>query len=325
MAKGQTNDSTEKEDLHPRNRHRSRYDFKELSNSCPELKKFVFINQYKNETIDFSDPAAVKILNKALLKQFYGISNWDLPANYLCPPIPGRADYIHYIADLLGSCNNGLIPRGKTITCLDIGVGANCVYPIIGNYEYGWSFVGSDIDDIAISSAKKIVDQNENLSGIELRKQNTESKIFAGIIKTNELFDITICNPPFHSSLAEAREGTMRKLKNLNSGKKMKPVLNFGGQHAELWCKGGELEFVSKMINESAQIPKTCFWFSTLVSKSENLSGIYYELGVVKAAEIKTIEMKQGNKISRIVAWTFLNDTQQKEWQMKRWNKNRPK
>jgi len=112
----------------------------------------------------------------------------------------------------------------------------------------------------------------------------------------------------------------MRKLKNLNPGKKIKPVLNFGGQHAELWCKGGELEFVSNMIKESAQIPNTCFWFSSLVSKSENLPEIYYELAVAKAVEVKTIEMKQGNKISRIVAWTFLNDTQQKEWRIKRWS-----
>ncbi len=320
MAKAQTTDSTEKEDLHPRNRHRSRYDFKQLISSCPELSNFVFTNKYNNETIDFADPAAVKTLNKALLKQFYGISNWDIPANYLCPPIPGRADYIHYIADLLGSSNNGIIPKGKSIICLDIGVGTNCVYPIIGNYEYGWSFIGSDIDAFAISSAKKIVEQNENLKAIEFRKQNTSGKIFDGIINPNEVVDLTICNPPFHSSWAEVHESTVRKLKNLNPGKKVKPVLNFGGQHAELWCKGGELEFVSNMIRESAQIPTTCFWFSSLVSKSANLHSIYYELSVAKAVEVKTIEMKQGNKISRIVAWTFLNDTQQKEWRIKRWS-----
>lgn len=320
MAKEQSTALTEKENLHPRNRHRLRYDFKQLIGCCPELSKFVFTNKYTNETIDFSDPVAVKTLNKALLKQYYGVSNWDIPANYLCPPIPGRADYIHYIADLLSTSNNGAIPKGKSITCLDIGIGANCVYPIIGNYEYGWSFVGSDIDDVAINAAKKIVEQNENLKAIELRKQTTPDKIFAGIIKPNEVFDVSICNPPFHSSWLEVHESTVRKLKNLNPGKKVTPVMNFGGQHAELWCKGGELEFVSNIIKESTQIPSTCFWFSSLISKSENLPGIYYELGVAKAAEVKTIEMKQGNKISRIVVWTFLNKAQQKDWQIKRWS-----
>jgi 23S rRNA (adenine1618-N6)-methyltransferase len=158
----------EKESLHPRNRHRTRYDFQSLITCYPELEKFVFINKYNSETIDFANPNAVKILNKALLKQFYNVTNWDIPANYLCPPIPGRADYIHYMADLLASSSDGSIPKGKNIHCLDIGVGANCVYPIIGSFEYNWSFVGSDIDAVAINSAKKIVDTNSNLNNIEL-------------------------------------------------------------------------------------------------------------------------------------------------------------
>lgn len=320
MGKEQKNNLPEKEPLHPRNRHRSLYDFKLLIESTPELKKFVFTNQYDSETIDFANSNAVKFLNKALLKQFYNISNWDIPTNYLCPPIPGRADYIHYMADLLASSYDGIIPKGKNIHCLDIGVGANCVYPIIGNFEYGWSFVGSDIDAAAINSAKKIVDTNSNLKNIELRKQNSSEHIFKGVIKSDEVFDVTICNPPFHSSLAEAQAGTIRKVKNLSGGKTKNPVLNFGGQNAELWCKGGEKEFISKMIKESVAFSANCFWFSSLVSKSENLKSIYYELEKVNAIEVKTIEMKQGNKISRIVAWTFLNKTQQSEWMGKRWN-----
>lgn len=309
----------EKENLHPRNRHRSQYDFKVLIKCCPELSKFIFINKYETETIDFANPDAVKTLNRALLKQFYGISNWDIPANYLCPPIPGRADHIHYVADLIASKNNGIVPKGKLIRCLDIGIGANCVYPIIGTYEYNWSFVGSDIDAVAIASATKIIESNIKLKEVEARKQNNPANIFKGIIKPNEFFDISICNPPFHSSLADAQEGTLRKVKNLSSRKITKPVLNFGGQNSELWCKGGELEFVSKMIKESALISTSCFWFSSLLSKSANLPCIYYELEKANAFEVKTIEMKQGNKISRIVAWTFLTIAQQKEWKIKRW------
>lgn len=310
----------EKENLHPRSRHRTSYDFKSLITCCPEIEKFVFVNKYNNETIDFANPNAVKILNKALLKQFYNISNWDIPANYLCPPIPGRADYIHYIADLLSTSNNNVVPKGKSIRILDIGVGANCVYPIIGNHEYDWSFVGSDVDSIAINSANKIVESNPSLKNIELRKQNTAEHLFKGIIKPDDFFDATICNPPFHSSQAEAQAGTVRKVRNLSGGKTKNPVMNFGGQNTELWCKGGEKEFISKMIKESVEFSANCFWFSSLVSKSENLKSIYYEIEKANAMEVKTIEMKQGNKISRFVAWTFLTKTQQAEWQSKRWN-----
>lgn len=310
----------EKSNLHPRNRHRFRYDFKKLSQSCKELAAFVSINKYNNESIDFSNAEAVKALNKALLKQFYGISNWDIPANYLCPPIPGRADYIHYIADLLRSSNSDVLPQGKFIKILDIGVGANCVYPIIGNSEYGWQFVGSDIDPIAIKSAKDILVSNESKkNAIECRLQTSPSAIFKGIIKPGEVFDATICNPPFHASLAEAEGGTERKWKNLGIKKENKSVLNFGGKSTELWCEGGEGAFVQKMIEQSAQLPSTCFWYSTLISKKSNLPGLYRSLIKVKALDIKTIDMAQGQKVSRIVAWTFLNEQQQKDWRMKRW------
>ena len=297
----------EKSQLHLRNKHRERYDFKALVKSSPDLAQYVKLNNYRDESIDFFDPQAVQALNKALLKHYYSIDDWSIPENYLCPPIPGRADHIHYVADLLASTNSGKIPRGSQIRCLDIGVGANCVYPIIGNKEYGWSFVGSDIDPVAIKSANKIINSNSLLqSKVELRLQSDRKNIFKGIIKPNEYFDLTICNPPFHASAAEAQSGTLRKLSNLKHKKITKANLNFGGKNNELWCEGGEERFVKNMIKESVQFSHSCSWFSTLISKSSNLKLALAELEKVKALEVKIIPMSQGNKISRILAWRFL-------------------
>ena len=298
----------EKSGLHTRNLHRFRYNFDELIKSCSNLKSFVFINKYESQTIDFSNPDAVKMLNKAILKHFYGISHWEIPPNYLCPPIPGRADYIHYIADLLALSNIGIIPRGKTVKVLDIGVGANCVYPIIGNYVYGWEFVGSDIDSNAIENAHEIILKNPSLTGsIELRFQPSAVNIFKGIIMEDEVFDASICNPPFHTSLEEATKGTRRKINNLTGHTSKTPTLNFGGQNAELYCEGGEEKFVEQMIEESSKVPKNCVWFTSLISKKEHLPSIYKMLKKVKVVEFKTIDMTQGQKISRIIAWTFWN------------------
>ena len=170
-----------KTELHPRNRHRAFYDFKELIKSCPILTKFVVKNSCGNESIDFTDPVAVKTLNKAILKLSYNIT-WDIPKHFLCPPIPGRADYIHYMADLLAVTNRGFIPKGKKISVIDIGVGANCIYPLIGHREYGWSFVGTDIDPLAISIAKSIVAQNNLEEAIEIRLQKSYANIFQGVL-----------------------------------------------------------------------------------------------------------------------------------------------
>lgn len=307
--------SSEKTTLHPRNPHRFRYDFEKLTATLPELQNYIFTNEHGIETIDFSNPEAVKALNKALLLSDYGIANWDIPQGYLCPPIPGRADYIHYIADLLASSNNGIVPEGESVIGLDIGIGSNCIYPIIGNTSYNWSFVGTDIDENALQNCKKIISQNPKLiDAISLQLQIEPRYIFKNIILPEDKFAFTICNPPFHASQDEAIKASSRKVTHLENKKVTAPVLNFGGQNAELWCPGGEIGFITQMIYESVKYPLQCFWFTSLVSKKENLPNIYKILNKVGAVTVKTIDMAQGQKISRIVAWTFLSEKQQKDW-----------
>jgi 23S rRNA (adenine1618-N6)-methyltransferase len=303
-----------KSKLHPRNRNRGRYDFAELIAVSPELANFTAPNIYGDNSIDFANPTAVKILNKAILKFDYGIENWDIPPGFLCPPIPGRADYIHYIADLLASCNDGKVPTGKLVTCLDIGVGANCIYPIIGTCEYGWKFIGTDIDAVSIANATQIIESNPQLKGsVSVRLQTNPTDIFRGIIG-DEIIDVSICNPPFHASQADATAAAIKKSSNLTQKRVKSPMLNFGGKSNELWCEGGEEKFIEKMIAESREFWNSCFWFTSLVSKQTHLKSVYSALDKAKAVEVRTIPMGQGNKISRIVAWTFLEEKQQKAW-----------
>jgi len=300
--------------FHPRNLHNSRYDFELLIKSSPELQEYVAENRYGDLSIDFSSNDAVLALNKALLKHFYQIQ-WSLPKKYLCPPIPGRVDYIHYIADLLTSSNGGKLPNSKKIIGLDIGVGANCIYPLVGNKSYGWQFRGSEIDSVAIQNAQKIISSNESLKNdITIITQTSKEKVFENIINENDCIDFSICNPPFHKSKKDAKEGSLRKIQNLSKGKNKKITLNFGGQHNELWCEGGEVSFILKMIQESKEYQKNCLWFTSLVSKKENLETIYKELKKINTKQIETIEMIQGQKKTRFVAWTFFTKDEQINW-----------
>lgn len=321
MAQPKKSFPKQKSELHPRNLHRSRYDFPQLIKSCSELAPFVSLNQYNDLSIDFSDPEAVKMLNKALLKHFYQIQHWDIPQGFLCPPIPGRADYIHYLADLLSTCNGNQIPRGNTVQVLDIGVGANCIYPIIGHRSYGWKFVGTDINPASVNSAKLITQANPHLTkAIDIRLQKSPKNIFKGIIKQTDCFDLTLCNPPFHASQQEADATATKKLRNLGKREEgAKLVLNFGGKKTELWCEGGEERFVRQMAEESAVFAQQCFWFTTLVSKKTTLPVLLNALRNIGALEVKTINMAQGQKESRFVAWTFLKPQQQQDWMRTRW------
>src|SRR5690606_18105814 len=205
--------------LHPRNRHQGRYDLQALARACPTLRRHIIRAADGSSTLDFSQPAAVLALNQALLQEQYGIRGWTLPEGYLCPPVPGRADYIHALADLLGASHDGKIPTGDGLVGLDVGTGANLIYPLLGRSEYGWRFVGSDIDQAALANAAQILAANPTLTvGIELRHQSRPEQIFAGLVGGDERFDFTLCNPPFHADLAEATRGSQRKWRNLGRG-----------------------------------------------------------------------------------------------------------
>ena len=296
-----------KTNLHLRNKNREQYDLEKLIRKVPDLKKYIKQNKYGKDSIQFSNPVAVKLLNKALLINYYGIRNWDFPETNLCPPIPGRADYIHYIYDLLEENNN--------ITCLDIGVGSNCIYPILGISEYQWNFIASEVSPESIACAKKIIKANPTLLGkVKFRLQKHKNKIFNGIIKPKDKIDVSICNPPFHASKKEALKGSMRKVRNLTGKRSKKIQLNFSGMVNELIYEGGEKQFIQNMITESKEYAKNCLWFTTLVSNEKNLNRIYSSLEKIETYEVKTINMSTGNKITRIVAWTFLNKKEQKEW-----------
>ncbi len=308
--------------LHSRNKNRERYDLQALIAAKPELANFVKPNTHGNDSVDFSNPIAVKVLNQALLHHYYGIKNWDFPDQNLCPPIPGRADYIHHMADLLAESNFGVMPASDSITCLDIGVGASCIYPILGVTEYEWDFIGSDIDQKSIDSALSIINSNLLLTNkIKIRFQEDSKDVFYNVIDREEKIDLSICNPPFHASIEDAQKGTQRKVKNL-TGKNVKvPPLNFAGIGNELICEGGESKFILNLIRESKNFSTNCFWFSTLVSKQSNLKGMYKSLEKFGANQVKTIPMGTGNKSTRIVAWTFLSKQEQYEWRETRWAK----
>lgn len=299
--------------LHPRNRHAGGYDFPRLVAACPELGPFLRRALHGGPSIDFADPAAVKALNRALLAEAYGIRGWDIPPGYLCPPIPGRADYLHHLADLLAASNGGAIPRGPSVRALDVGVGANAIYPLVGHREYGWSFVGSDIDAGALASAARILAAQADLGqAITLRRQPDSGAIFRGVVGPGERFDLTLCNPPFHGSLREAREAAQTKWRKL--GRAGGTGRNFGGQGAELWCEGGEAGFARRMIEESLALATQVRWFTTLVSGSAALPGLQRALRLAGAREVRIVPMAQGQKQSRFAAWTFLAPEAAEAW-----------
>lgn len=325
MSKKDVKKKASKPKLHLRNRNVEAYDLAKLAKLVPGLSKNIIANKFGGETINFSNPIAVRQLNTAILKHYYKIDYWMFSPKNLCPPIPGRADYIHYMADLLAEANGGEIPTGPKVKGYDIGTGASCIYPIVGAVEYAWKFIASDIDENSMVFAEKIVELNSVLKPkVELRFQEHKHSKFYGIIDKREKIDFSICNPPFHSTSENAEKGSRRKVKNLGGEKVEKPALNFSGLESELITEGGEYRFIQNMIRESKKYAENCLWFSTLVSKKSNLKAFNKTLAKVEAKHIRTIEIGTGNKVSRILAWSFMEKEDQEKWATDRWEKAKP-
>ena len=290
--------------MHKENPYIERYDFKSLTKHYSTLQKHVILNPAREQTIDFSVSRSVFELNKALLLADFKLEDYNLPIGYLIPPIPGRLDYLLHLQDFLSEKFN--IDTNSKVKGLDIGAGANGIYCILGAQHFNYTMVGAECDFKAVKIARANIKDTQTLQDkVEIRHQADKGCLFKNIIQSNEQFDFTVCNPPFHASKEDALKGSLKKINNLGTTtNRQEHLLNFEGQANELWCNGGETLFIKRLIKESILFKDQVKVFSCLVSKSDNLPKIEKQLKKAKA-NFEVINMAQGQKKSRIVLWWF--------------------
>jgi len=346
---------------HKRNSFQGSYDINRLTAAHPALHPHIIIQAHSGrQTVNWSNPESVRVLNTALLVADYGIHPQYadlLPMGALFPPVPGRADYVHHMADLLQRSNNdGNIPLGRQVVGVDIGTGASCIYPILATSIYGWRMIASEIDPTSIRSARDIVTANALEELIDVRTQERSSRIFDGVLHRGEVVDFTMCNPPFYTSKGAFQAENARKLRGLSrSNQSRRNVVrsmpafnstttsesstgmsnNFGGNDNELWCNGGEVSFVKNMIRESELYQDKCLWFTSLVSRKDNLPKIESIMNIkgksrrksgrrvrrqVDVQAVQHMSIGSGHKSSTIIMWSFLDEKQRQEWGARRWS-----
>lgn len=283
--------------LHPLNKFNQDYDFSKLIKHVHVLKKHIQLTPDGRKTIDFKNPESVFLLNKALLESNYSVKGWEILEGSLCPSIPGRVNYIHYLADLIGKQDS------KNTKILDVGTGASLIYPILGNKEYGWKFVGSETHKPSILQAKEIISKNSQLiKAIEIREQEDPKEILKGIIKPGEFYDAVMCNPPFYKSWDDYHTNLKKKNQKLHNESENSSS-NFQGLPNELWYPGGEQKFITQLIYDSFKFKDQIRICSSLVSNKDTLKPLKAILEYHKINNIQITKMTQGNKITRILSW----------------------
>eukprot|EP00210_Caulerpa_lentillifera_P001543 g1481.t1 len=244
-------------------------------------------NNHGYSTMDFADPVATLQLTKTLLKEYYDIT-WDIPVGHLVPPLPCRAKYNAWIHDLLQLSS----PDRNSVRGLDIGCGANCIYPLLGAATYGWNFIGTDITAEAVLHANANRDRNPRIGHLINIIKIPEScqDILIPVVQEYGDFHFSMCNPPFFSSIEEASQNQKTA---------------FGGTMEEMVHPGGELAFVNKILQESIQLQAHIHWYTVMLGKKTTFKQIRAQLHSLGAVAIRTSTLLQGKITRWTIAWSF--------------------
>ncbi|KAJ0395417.1 hypothetical protein ATCC90586_002134 [Pythium insidiosum] len=182
---------------------------------------------------------AVSELTKTLLAHDFGIE-WTMPIDRLCPPLPNRLNYLHWIEDLLQRAGVDPFDKsdGDAVFGIDIGTGASCIYALLGAKMNGWRFLATEIDETSFVSAQDNVARNNLEKLISVQRVRTTDLLQEPLqtVDSDQSFHFSMCNPPFFDDLNEADTNP--------------DVCCMGASH-EMVFPGGEVGFISHMINDS--------------------------------------------------------------------------
>ena len=289
--------------MHPKNRYRyERPDFRRFVEICPEFRQYTTTSSTEDGhvSVDFRNWDACRELVRLQFQEDFGIS-WTIPKPHLVPPIANRLNYLCFIHDLISLWSPE--PKNRAsyeYKVLDIGCGANLVYPLLGAVYFGWSFVGCDVNTDALRIAATNRDANPSISPCIILKKvasqpcqgnNGTRGIIGSCLDDDDTFDACVCNPPFFSNFSDMGQN---------------PLTNYGGTSMEMVYPGGEESFVIEMIQDSAQHKHSIAWFSTMVGKKQTLKHakkLLYSLGNTC---IRTHELVQGTTHRWVISWSFV-------------------
>ncbi|KAL0073039.1 hypothetical protein F4703DRAFT_1800025 [Phycomyces blakesleeanus] len=284
--------------MHPRNQYKNNPpNFKQLAKECPELQPFV-CGLESNPYIDFKNPEASRALTIALLERDFGLQV-DFPLDRLCPTVPNRLNYILWLQDLL---KETMQDKPDHILGMDIGVGASCIYPLLGCVsDPTWSFIGTDIDQVSIEYAQKNVERNQLQDRITLIHNTDPNLIFLwDKIPLNSRFAFSMCNPPFYESEDEIKDNSQAKL--------LEPSAICTGTKGEMITKGGEYGFIERMIKESILHKGRIKWYTSMIGQKKTIKPIVNTLKDLNINNYVVTEFNQGKTKRWAIGWSF--DTQ---------------
>ncbi|CAG8509194.1 1874_t:CDS:10 [Acaulospora morrowiae] len=284
--------------MHPRNKYKSNPpDFAALAFKYSSFYPYVHYTKEGKPYIDFKNPEAVRELTYCLLRNDFNLV-LEIPLDSLCPPIPNRLNYVHWIEDLVSTTE---MRQDRSVYGIDIGTGASCIYPLLGcTLNKNWVFLATDIDKKTVEYAESNVQRN-NLDGrITVVHNQTDKKILLSeeVISNNNIkFAFCMCNPPFYESQEQYERGVELK--------QSFPTSVCTGSPREKIFPGGEFQFIKDILEESLTLRNKIRWYTSKIGRMETVNKIVRELKRNGIDNYVVTEFCQGKTRRWGIGWSF--------------------
>lgn len=223
---------------------------------------------------------------------------------------------------------------------LDIGTGATAIYPLLGcAIDPDWVFTGTDIDAASLDNARKIVENPRNngcdhggdssskgsrrprsrlirdwplnlASRITLLLRSEEDTLIPlnsrcvdradrdhARDNAQPMYTATMCNPPFYSSAQEMQDSLDKK--------SLPPNGACSGTATEMICAGGEVAFVSRLIDESTSLRERVRWYTSMVGKMSSIAPLVDHLKQRGVQNYGISAFVQGSTRRWVLIWSF--------------------
>ena len=209
--------------------------------------------------------------------------------------IPNRHNYILWLKSLLDSTS---AETRRPTTGLDIGTGASCIYPLLAcSQRSAWSLLATDIDPTNHASASHNLALNpllaQRISLLPLRQSDDSL-----IPEDCPALDFCMTNPPFFASADEMLAGA--------AAKSRPPLSACTGAAVEMVTPGGEVSFISRLIDESLTLQHKITWYTTMLGKHSSLEALIRKLKDAKVGNYAVAELVQGRATRRwVLGWSF--------------------
>ncbi|KAF3048379.1 hypothetical protein E8E12_011745 [Didymella heteroderae] len=280
----------------------STVDFKALAKADPDFKQTW---QTCSGKLNFQDPTTLQALSKAILRVDFGLE-LSLPDDRLCPPIPNRWNYVSWIQGLLDSTSPDYTNKyepDKEVIGLDIGTGASGIYAMLCmRSRPRWTICATDIDKASFESAAANFAKNNLLSRTKLLQTTSEMPLIPLEALGTQRLDVTLCNPPFFTDPTEMEKSLS------GEGKATGPNAICTGSNNEMVCPGGDLAFVTRIVEESLALRGKVTWYSSMLGKFSSAKAIVELLKSYSITNWAVGVLEPGIKTGTkrwIVAWSF--------------------